>query len=173
MATVPNPKTWAVEFVDVAEMNLELRDALNFLLNPPRALATTATATSIVTATWTPVPLETETFDTDAMHSTSVNTSRLTCVTAGIYKLSAGVCFAGNATGIRQAKYTKNGADLPSRVTYIPPATTAAFAPPSILIALVAGDYVELQVYQSSGAGLAISNAADAGNWLSALWVSK
>ncbi len=40
MATVPSPKTWvALEDVTAAEMNLELRDAINFLLSPPRVWA--------------------------------------------------------------------------------------------------------------------------------------
>src|SRR5262249_52738845 len=51
----------------------------------PRGRAYKTTAQAIPTGTWTPVQLDAEQFDTDTIHDTATNNSRLTCKTAGIY----------------------------------------------------------------------------------------
>lgn len=110
---------------------------------------------SVGDAAWTSLTFNTERFDTDAMHSTSVNTGRLTCVHAGVYLITGNVTFATNATGTRGISIYLNG------TTYI--AMLRGLAGSSSLMThlsiatiyeLAVNEYVELQVYQSSGGAL-------------------
>ena len=54
------------------------------------------------TGNWVAVTFDTERFDTDTIHSTSTNTSRLTINTGGKYLIGGAVTFTANATGQRQ-----------------------------------------------------------------------
>ena len=44
---------------------------------------------SVSDSTWTSMTFDSERYDTDSIHSTASNTSRLTCVTAGKYLIIA------------------------------------------------------------------------------------
>lgn len=125
----------------------------------PRAVVTNTAAQTIPTATSTVVTFDTESVDVGGLHSTSSNTGRLTCPAAGdgLYAVKGFVSWVGNATGGRQIAIKKNGSTqyanviVPGNVTYGPSGGT------SIDLPLVAGDYVELVVYQDSGGNLNIS----------------
>src|SRR5690242_2498740 len=112
MGSVPTPLDWvanAGNFATAAMLQAGVGDPLTFLLNPPAAQARRTTAQSIPNNTPTVMLFDTEDFDTDTMHSTSVSTSRLTCNTAGTYKVEAYIPFDGATAGIRDARITKNG----------------------------------------------------------------
>ena len=66
-----------------ARLNTEVRDALDFLLDPPRLWAYDASGLALANATTTLITFDSEIYDTDTMHSTSTNTSRCTFTTAG------------------------------------------------------------------------------------------
>ena len=66
-------------------------------------------AQSITTSSATALTFDTERYDTDTIHSTSVNTSRLTCITAGIYIISGQMEFASNTVGLREVFIQLNG----------------------------------------------------------------
>ena len=116
-----------------------------------------STNQSIANNTETAITWDQETFDTDAFHSTSVNTSRITIPTGftGYYQLSGFVVWGGNATGRRGAYVKKNGS------TYL---TDSEVAPSgnsctnflTQTISLAAGDYLEITVVQTSGGALDI-----------------
>jgi len=113
VATLPNPKTWVLnDDLDAATLNLEIRDALIFLLKPPRCRAYRNAGLSLTNNTWTVIGLDQETlsFDTDNMHSTVTNNSRITIQTAGAYVIYWQLGFASNATGQRQVDILKNAA---------------------------------------------------------------
>ncbi|MBA7627795.1 hypothetical protein ES703_35264 [subsurface metagenome] len=57
---------------------------------------------SIPHDTVTYLPFNSERFDTDTIHDNVTNNSRLTCLTAGKYLITAHVRFLGSATGYRQ-----------------------------------------------------------------------
>ncbi len=59
---------------------------------------------------WQVLLFNSERYDTDTIHSTTLNTSRLTCKTAGKYIIVGNVYFAVNATGFRFADILLNGA---------------------------------------------------------------
>lgn len=112
---------------------------------------------SITSSTLTAVTFDTEDFDTDAFHSTSTNTSRITIPTGlgGKYRFEVYANFEGGAlsTGYRQVTFKKNNTDSYGG------ATTDAFNGPAdlsatIVLNLVAGDYVEAIVWHNQGSAV-------------------
>ena len=116
---------------------------------------------SMSNATATVITFNSETYDTDAFHSTSSNTSRLTVPAgkAGYYLIYGQLAYPGNATGQRQAEilinasggYQKN-VSLNAGSSYI---ATPSF---STVLPLAVADYVELGGYQDSGGALTNQN---------------
>jgi hypothetical protein len=109
------------------------------------------------------VLLDSEEYDTDGAHSTTTNTSRFTCQTAGVY-----LCWGcwttaeTNTTGTRAAEIFKNGAQTPGSLTQLPATASngATVCTPVVGIRLIVGDYVELNVWQNSGSTLHTSSSS-------------
>jgi hypothetical protein len=96
------------------------------------------------------------------MHSTSVNTSRMTCPAngTGAYKVIGIVYFLGNATGVARAvRLRKNGVDEGSQIVAPPPNANPMSVQIEKIIGMVPGDYVELCAYQDSGGSLNVGDA--------------
>ena len=108
-----------------------------------------------LTAQWVALALDSERFDTDAMHSLTSNPSRLTCRTPGLYTLSGHLTFAANATGYRQVCLRLNASTFLA-VNATPNLGAAAAVNLSVatLYKLAVGDYVELHGWQNSGGTL-------------------
>lgn len=176
MATVPAPKTWSVnEYLTAAGLNLALRDALNYLLNPPMVRVRHSATISAANATYTAHSFNTEDYDTDAIHSTSVNTSRLTIVTPGVYRLTGAISWAGNATGRRFQTWYKNGAVIDGAALHLPASSASSITCPAatVEVALVANDYIELVGWQDSGGALNMNPGTGLLSYAQAMWVSK
>ena len=112
-------------------------------------------AESIATATWTALSANTEEYDTDAMHDTVTNNSRLTCKTAGKYWTWGEVVFAADGTGDRAAAFDVNGADAnygTQRVGAF--ATGNCNLTPGVELQLEVDDYVECRARHSIGSNL-------------------
>ena len=109
---------------------------------------------SIANNTVTALTMNSERSDTDGMHSTSVNTSRLTCVTPGTYIITGNAAFASNATGIRVLSIRANGTTDLAKVDSDAVATDVTVLSVSKVVTLGVGEYVELTVYQNSGGNL-------------------
>jgi hypothetical protein len=109
---------------------------------------------SITTGVQTALTFDSELYDTDAMHSTSVNTGRLTCVTPGLYMIGAAVRWDTNATGYRHIQIRLNGGSIIGSA--IIPAATGIPTGQVINVpyVLAVGDYVECTVVQTSGGNL-------------------
>lgn len=121
--------------------------------------ATKSGDTSANDATWTTVPLDTETYDTDTMHDLITNNSRITCKTAGTYLMIGLVSFAVNATGDRYSCFRFNDTTDFSKSGGIP--GDAIVITRSICIdirTLAVNDWIELRGYQTSGGALNINN---------------
>lgn len=180
MATVPTPDTAAVGGrIKAGVWNDDVRDAVNFLLNPPTCRVYQGSAgTTLATATATLLPFDTESWDTDASHSTSTNPSRLTAVTAGKYLVVAQVSYAANATGQRYVTLRKNsagsgtGGTLVDRVSVdaVGSGSTSVFCVTEVWLS-TAGDYLEVFGEQSSGGNLATNTGASA-SFASMTWQS-
>jgi hypothetical protein len=117
----------------------------------------TKTANQTVSnATMTALTFNTELLDSNTFHDNSTNTSRITIPTgyAGKYLVFGQATFAGSATGIRLIKIIKNGSgDGPD----IESGAMAANQTPltqQFIVDLAVGDYLEMNVYQTSGGNL-------------------
>ncbi len=127
----------------------------------PRAVAYNSAVQSVGDSSLTVLTLDSEDVDVGAMHSTSVNTSRLTVPAGagGFYVAFGQSSFAPNATGVRALELFKNGATALAYTQQISAGagTLAAF---NVLWAgvLAAADYVELRAFQSSGGALNVGN---------------
>ena len=133
------------------------------------ALVTASGDTAVLDNTNTYLPWDTESFDTDTMHDTVTNNSRLTATSAGKYIVGGHVEWAANATGYREVVLFKNRTSIISRVlTDIDSAVTHIQAITGI-VSLVASDYAELRVYQNSTATVNITG----GGTNSAFWAVR
>lgn len=174
MATVPVPRTWSTgETVTATIMNATtgVKGALDFLLSPPRTSVYQTATTTCTTGVATTILFDTESYDTDTMHSTSVNTGRITATTTGLYTVYGQVCMASNATGTRTLALLKNGTAVANaRLQSV--IATNAYIDLETDVQLTAGDYVTMTMTQTSGGDLA--TVAGAGNtWFQARWVAN
>lgn len=112
---------------------------------------------SIANNTVSIISWNSENFDTDAFHSTSSNTSRITIPSGkdGKYQIIAQLQYAGNATGQRQVRLTKNGTFTNATIASIVGTPDQAFQIVEIFD-LVATDYIEVAAFQNSGGALNI-----------------
>lgn len=114
-------------------------------------------AQSLANNTLVAINFDAEDLDTDNAHSTVSNTSRFTAPYAGWYRAGGVVWFAGNATGLRYARWLVNGAEVNGSLTgynTVPNASSIGITLPSTLIFLNAGDYLEMGASQTSGGAL-------------------
>jgi hypothetical protein len=131
---------------------------LNDCFDPPRCRVYNSANISITTSgVAQALTFDTEVEDTGAMHSTSVNTSRITIPTGGNgwYRMGGCVRFAANSTGFREVKIQANGSvDLVIQRVPNSGGTDDCRVAVHTEYPLVAGDYIELVVAQNSGGAL-------------------
>jgi hypothetical protein len=153
-------KTWvAEELVDAVDMNL-IRDNFRATNSYPAASVTHSDHQVIPLSAWTAVAFDTERYDTDAIHDNATNNSRLTCKTAGKYEIGGRGRFDLNNVGWRHLLLKLNGAtDLDRDVK--PNHGGVVFEPLKVgaTCQLAVNDYVQLFVFQDTGAGLGFMKA--------------
>lgn len=166
MGTIPTiPSFVAGAVLTAAQLN-QIKAVSDFWAAPPRCRGEHTTAISLPNATYTVIPLQSETYDVvqagdTGMHDLVTNNSRIYCRTPGKYRISGQLVFAANATGTRIAAVRRNAGGvvtsgnplLSTNQNAVSSGTTAVPLPPDVFT-LVAGDYVELFGYQDSGAAL-------------------
>lgn len=142
-----------------------IRDDLLYLFdrsdNPARAVVYHNTTQSIANSTATAVVWNTETSDSASLHSTSVNTSRMTIPSGegGTYLIVGYIDWAANATGVRQA-YLRLSTGSLVLTNVIDNAVAGGGTTPQVVTAvypLAAGEYVEVVASQTSGGALNIN----------------
>lgn len=89
------------------------------------------------------------------------NPTRLTCQWDGIYVITGNVSWEANVTGIRMVRIVVNDAVDVARTQAQNLMLNAMQQIVTTTYKLVAGDFVELAVYQSSGGNLNVLTAAD------------
>ena len=117
-----------------------------------------AAAYDVPDNTDTPLPFDTTSFVGGAL---SYNTagSRIVCASAGIVSASYSVHFNTSLVGSRQAFFTRNGStatDIWGRESEAGTAAATGLSG-SALISVSAGDYLQLSLFQNSGAPLALT----------------
>ena len=128
--------------------------------NAPSCNIYNSTAISITHDNTIALTFDSEKWDTDGMHSTVSNTSRITCATPGIYTVYGNVQIQSNNSGSRILSILLNGTTGIARMRIT--ATQGAFTIMNISgqVLLDTGDYIELTVFQNSGSTLTV-NAND------------
>lgn len=155
MGTVPTPLDWVANAglsPTAAAFQAGVQVPLNFLLDPPGCQVRRTTAFAVPVSA-TPMPFDAEDSDNDTMHSTVSTTGRITCNTPGRFLFTGVVPFDAATSGQRDARYQKNTSTIVAGGrTLETTATATVLVLPSIEIALVAGDFVELYVASATAA---------------------
>lgn len=148
---------------------------LNACFNKPRVRVYNSVNISLVNATDQGATYDSEVFDTHGLHSTSVNTGRLTIPSGedGYYHVGVNGRFATSATGSRRIGIWVNGITTGTRIAHIlvPPASGI----PTVITLTTywpfsSGDYIETAFYQDSGGALNLERAASYSPEFWAVW---
>ncbi|MDF2555230.1 MAG: hypothetical protein K0R60_1125 [Microbacterium sp.] len=119
------------------------------------AVVAKSTGQSVGSGGVTALTWDVEQGDTDAYHSTSSNTDRLTVPTGlgGVFLVGLHIKYAQNATGGRTAIIQKNGSGIIDAAFVASSGTdTSVFV--FVVIAAAAGDYFTGHAWQNSGSTL-------------------
>jgi len=111
---------------------------------------------TITTATYTVLNWALEDFDTDTMHDTSTNTSRLIATTAGIYHIIGTTTWVETTSSSKNLRFRRNGSIALTEVVIGGVANESLHL--SQIIELNATDYVELLVRHQAGSDQNVSN---------------
>jgi len=135
---------------------------LDTLFNPPLCVAYASTVQSIPNTTWTSILLNNNRIDSYTGHSTSVNTSRYTSALTGWYEVHGNIPL--NVAHAPSGRLAVNGAVVLGSQTPGSVSTSGTGGvQPQFRVLLNAGDYVEIQVFQSSGG--AVNTFANGVDW--------
>lgn len=179
MATVPSQQTVAVNQPITASLwNDDVRDAVNFLINPPRCAAYASSTTSLSSGTTKVIALDGESFDSDGMHSTSSNNSRVIAKTAGTYLVVAQLTHTAASSGGRQMSIRLNAGGNPASGSEVwdgthdssPSASGQSILRAGGLVQLALNDYLEMFGYQSSGSSNTTASGANK-TFLHMFWI--
>jgi hypothetical protein len=149
---------------------------VNNLIVPPALRLERASGTNFfANNTDTFVTWPTEVVDTDGCYTATSDT--ITIQTAGLYQVSAGICFDTNSTGVRVVGIAKNpssASDVASRfVSNAVQANTYTNVACSTLVNLAASDIVKVVGFQSSGVSLSINTSLPLATFVSLIWVGR
>lgn len=181
MATVPSVASQSTGASATSTWANSVKDGVDFLTGEsatnkrPLVALRQTTAQTIATGSWTAVTFDSEDHDSDGMHSTATNTSRVTAVLAGWYQVNATVSFTSNATGARGVGLRKDssGSGIPTEArVFVPAPSGSAGVSISGLVYLAAGSYVEAVAWQDSGGNLdTLVSSSQVRSQLQAVWV--
>ncbi len=109
----------------------------------------------------TALSFNSERWDTDTIHDTVTNNSRLTAKTAGYYQIEANLRWEANNSGRREIGITLNGSTkIALENDWAVSGVQAMEMNVSTTYSLSVNDYVELEVYQNSGGDLNVNSSA-------------
>ena len=178
VAVAPVMRTWVDgERVRTDHFNEQIRDAINLALDPPQTVVYRTTSTNFPTGqTYIPNTWEAVSIDTNAGWSFATPT-RLVINTPGTYMLDAKYQFGNYATGYRAMHLRLNAAGNPALGVLIDGDVVQPIAGAATSIrmqiprpGLVTGDYLEMFMYQNSGAAQS-TTVGLTGGYLSARWI--
>lgn len=171
--TVPDKATGDV-FTE-AMWDTYIKDNINNLIVPPACRVYHSANQSIPNNAATTLSLNSEDFDTDSMHDTVTNNSRITINTTGIYVITLNVLWGTSTAGDRTAQIWLNGADYIAGDTRPAPDNSSYNGEQSVSVvrAFTAGDYVEARVTQDSGGGLNVLVQNNRSPYFSAAWIGR
>lgn len=117
-----------------------------------------STTVIISGSTYTAITFNTEEFDTDAYHSTSTNTSRITIPAgkAGKYQVNAALMWSNVTGDLRNILIYKNGSSYQECAYIAAAADGRTHSQTSLVMDLAVGDYIEVYAYQNKGTTVGI-----------------
>lgn len=157
------PRTWvAGDVLTAAQLNVDVRDNVSFLGNPPACRVFHNASISIPNAVETVLPFNSERFDTDAMHDNATNNTRITFTSAGLYLVTLHFEFVSNGVGYRYGALRLGGT---VNIAFESKNSESVLSGAGFSIAtaykFTAAQYVTAHVYQNSGAALSVSSGGD------------
>lgn len=156
------------DVLTATNFNNVLTNVGNYRVPPMCRLFNSATVTPYTTNT--AITWNSESYDTDDMHSTSVNTSRITFQTAGVYLCTATI--RTDATTITQGNlYARlnGGATIIGQNFILPTSGASLSQVSSFMYSFAAGDYIEwVSGYVGTGTG-----SINSTSHVEALWVGQ
>jgi hypothetical protein len=160
-----DPTTFVVGHIETAdELNVVLRDNMNFLHAAKGAsVYRSGSNQTISNNTLTSILFNAELYDPWALHNPSSNTDRLTVPSslAGVWRFTASGLFVFNASGYREFNISKNGSIVATRFRAPLASPNSVSGNVTVLLPMVANDYVQFQVRQTSGISLDIVFGAE------------
>jgi len=124
----------------------------------------------------TAINFDSERYDTNTLHDTVTNNTRITISAgagAGKYLIGCNIRFEANATGTRVVAIKLNGSTIigQSRTNAVAEGGFSTVIPPlGIIYDMSVSDYVEIIVTQTSGGSL---NVQATGNYSPEFWIQK
>ena len=113
-----------------------------------------------------------DTYDTDAMHNPSINNTRITFNTAGVYAVSFGLMTTTGITNLCDLLIMKNGTAAGNRILedarYM---ANYGNANASLITSFSAGDWITADLYHTTGSNVTVS-AGDR-TYFSATWLGQ
>jgi hypothetical protein len=169
---VPTSHTFVNGVADFSEMNSYVRDPIDFLQRRPVARLRRTVAQSIPNGTFTDVLFDVEDFDTAGGHDNVTNPARYTAQYAGRYLIGYHSAFAASAVGVRTMRLAINGAAVAGTNNLLATVSAASGShfTGSAMVTLNVGDFVTVQVFQSTGGALDQEVSADSGPTMDVIW---
>ena len=120
-----------------------------------------SSAQTISNSTDTKLAFANESFDTDGFHSNVTNNTRITIPAGlgGYYRVTANSGFLSNASGRRLMGLTINGSGVSTQIETTANASAEPAAIATDIYFLAAADYLEVNVFQTSGGNLNTSGS--------------
>jgi len=116
---------------------------------------------NVLNTTWLSLALNSELYDTDTIHDTVTNNSRLTCNTAGIYLINGKFIWDTNQTNVRYIGIFLNNVTILALSQQLANNSAQLDQQVTTIYDLSIGDYIELRAYQDSGGTIAIKYYAN------------
>ena len=168
--TYPNPSL-ADGSVSSAKIAAGAVGVSKFGIIPAVRASKSGTPQTVASGGVVDVILDTETFDTANLHSTTTNNHQLTAPVAGVYQITGNIRWESNAAGSRFVDITATGGGRIASVWDVAVSGNPTDQSISAAFPLNAGNTVHLEVFQNSGANLdLLKNGTDDPN-LSMVWI--
>ena len=143
---------------NVSDARTTKTGTIDNLAGKPRARAYNSANQSINAGALTALALNSERYDTDSIHDTVTNNSRLTCQTAGTYAIRGNAEFANAADATRRIlEIFLNGTTVIARESRAALNGQTTVMNVGCDYALSAGDYVELRALQDSAGAINVN----------------
>ncbi len=139
---------------------------------PPTCRVFHNTTQNLAASTETPLVFNSERWDTDSMHSTSVDTGRITINTAGVYDIKTTIeISAGAGSWSSYIFFRVDGVTRIARTQTLTPDTLGTVLTLATTWKFTVGQYVEVVAWQNSGAETVISSASATPEFM-ATWIA-